>query len=74
MNKWQITDNEASVVFNGSMNWLDANEFIFYQGGLDPASNHSFNFTNLGLQGQNHLTLSSVTHITLGRKTNSLRA
>lgn len=61
MNKWQITDNEASVVFNGSMNWLDANEFIFYQGGLDPASNHSFNFTNLGLQGQNHLTLSSVT-------------
>lgn len=56
----QTIDNNT-LVFNGSMNWLDGNEVIFYQGGLDPASNHTLNFTNIGLQGQNHLTLNSVT-------------
>ncbi|EIM84657.1 uncharacterized protein STEHIDRAFT_112247 [Stereum hirsutum FP-91666 SS1] len=59
---YQVTiDNDASLVFNGSMNWLVGNEVIFYQGGLDLASNHTLNFTNIGLQGQNHLTLNSVT-------------
>lgn len=57
----QTIDNDASLVFNGSMNWLVGNEVIFYQGGLDLASNHTLNFTNIGLQGQNHLTLNSVT-------------